>query len=114
MKVLIDKEVEKLIFSKFRSDSKEILKDIKNYSLNPSKGKRVGIVNNFEVWQIKTAKGKLRLLFARYMNIEYVMLEDKFRDVSRLVKIARKNKTKEQNKFIDEILEMLRKNGLDF
>ena len=114
MKVLIDDDVKKLIKTKFRSHAKEILHDIKEYSKNPSKGKRVAIINNFEVWQIKSGKGHLRLLFAKYKNIEYVLLEDKFRDVARLSRIAMKNKSKEQQKYIDEILEMLKKNGLNY
>jgi hypothetical protein len=114
MKVLIDEDIKKLIKTKFRSHIKEILHDIKTYSKNPSIGKRVAIINNFEVWQVKTGKGNLRLLFAKYKNVEYVLLENKFKDVARLSRIAMKNKSKKQQKYIDEILNLLKNNGLDY
>lgn len=111
MKVVIDTKVIKLIKTKFRSDKDIILKSIKKLSTNPKLGDYVFGIDNFDVREIKI-KG-LRIFTAKYKNILYVELDDDFRNIIKVVDIARKNKNNQQQQTIDDIKNRLKTFGFN-
>ena len=111
VEVLIDEKVKTLVNTKFKSQKKEIVSSISSLKENPKKGDFVFGISNVECRELKI-KG-IRIFTVQYKNILYVATDDTFKDSIKVVDIAKKNKSKEQQKIIDEIKERVKSFGME-
>ncbi|MCH8519243.1 MAG: hypothetical protein LAT82_00620 [Nanoarchaeota archaeon] len=110
-KVLIDEKVKALINTKFKSDKKQIISYFKKLELNSQLGDFVFAISNVECREIKI-KG-IRMFTVQYRNQIFISIDDTFYDTIKIINIARKNKSMEQQRIIDNIKKRIKSFGMD-
>lgn len=120
LKILIGKMI-KILFSQKVVDfielsnsdlKKQIKKKFKNLYENPLLGDYIFGIENIDCRGIKV-KG-LRFFTIQYRNQNFILNDSEFKNIVKIVDIARKNKSKEQQKIIDDIKKKVKSFGIDF
>ena len=109
--VLVDEKVKLLINTKFKSDKKEIIAYFKKLEVNSQLGDFVFAISNIECREIKI-KG-IRMFTVQYRNQIFISTDDTLYNTIKIIDIAKKNKTKEQQRIIDDIKRRVKSFGMN-
>ena len=112
VKVLISDDVVSFIEKSNSGLKNQIRKKFEKLRENPKLGDYVFGINNIDCREIKVEG--LRFFTIQYNEQSFVLKEDEFKDLVKVIGFAKKNKAKEQQQIIDDIKRRIKSFGMDF
>ena len=111
VRVVVSKKVEEYILKSKSGLRNQIKKKFFALKENPRLGDYIFGLENIDCREIKVEG--LRFFTVQYRDKSVVLDLDEFREVIKVVDVARKNKSKEQQMIIDQIKERISKFGMN-
>ncbi len=111
VKILLSDKVNNFLEKSKTGLQQQFKKKISKLKENSNLGDYVFGVENIDCREIKVEG--LRFFTIQYREQNFVLDEDEFKDIIKVIDFAKKNKSKEQQKIIDDIKNRVRKFGMN-